>query len=100
MEVVVTGIGPMLPNCVDRATLWAHLRDGASQLGCEPAPGSAADSDGEGARWAVGRIRDFDPARWLDRLPRKHYERYQREQQLYLASLLIPLTDAGLDLGR
>jgi 3-oxoacyl-[acyl-carrier-protein] synthase II len=97
MEVVVTGIGPMLPNCADRATLWSHLRDGASQLAFEPAPGTVP---AEGARWAVGRIRDFDPARWLDRLPRKHYERYQREQQLYLASLLIALTDAGLDLGR
>jgi 3-oxoacyl-[acyl-carrier-protein] synthase II len=94
MEVVVTGVGPVLPNCADRATLWSHLRDGASQLAFEPAPG------GDGARWAVGRIRNFDPARWLDRLPRKHYERYQREQQLYLASLVSALADAGLDLGQ
>ncbi|HET9625648.1 MAG TPA: beta-ketoacyl synthase N-terminal-like domain-containing protein, partial [Kofleriaceae bacterium] len=46
-----------------------------------------------------GRVRGFDPSRWLGRLPRAYYERYDREQQLYLASLMIAIGDAGLDLA-
>jgi len=89
-EVVVTGIGPLLASCADRQTLWSHLRDGPSQLVFEPAPGRA------GERWPVGRIAGFDPARWLSRFPRAYYERYHREQQLYLAALMIALDDARL----
>jgi 3-oxoacyl-[acyl-carrier-protein] synthase II len=95
MEVVVTGIGPVLPNCVDRSTLWSQLRDGESQLVFEPAPGGAP-----GERWAVGRIHGFDPRRWLDRFPQKFYQRYDREQLLYLSSLVIALEDARLNLGQ
>jgi len=92
-EVVVTGIGPLLANCADRHTLWAQLCHGPSQLVFEVAPG------GSGERWAVGRVRGFDPARWLGRFPRAYYERYHREQQLYLSSLMIALDDAGLDMA-
>jgi hypothetical protein len=77
-QVVVTGIGPMIANCADRHTLWAQLRDAASQLAFEPAPG------GDGERWPVGRIHGFDPARWLSRFPRELYARYHREQQVTL----------------
>lgn len=92
-EVVVTGVGPLLANCSDRRTLWSQLCDGPSQLAFEPAPGD------DGEIWPVGRVRDFDAARWLDRFPRRFYERYHREQLLYLASLVIALDDAGLDLA-
>jgi len=92
-EVVVTGIGPLLANCADRRTLWAQLCNGPSQLAFEPAPGV------EGERWAVGRVRGFEPERWLGRFPRQYYERYHREQQLYLSSLMIALDDAGLELA-
>ena len=92
-EVVVTGIGPLLANCADRRTLWGQLRDGLSQLEFEPAPG------GNGERWPVGRVHDFFAERWLGRFPREFYERYHREQQLYLASLMIALDDAQLDLA-
>lgn len=92
-EVVVTGIGPLLANCADRHTLWAQLCHGPSQLAFEVAPG------GSGERWPVGRVRGFDPARWLDRFPRGFYERYHREQQLYLSSLMIALDDAHLDVA-
>jgi 3-oxoacyl-[acyl-carrier-protein] synthase II len=90
MEVVVTGIGPMLPNCVDRSALWSHLRDGRSQLVFEPVRGVTDE------RWPVGRIHDFDAERWLGRFPARFYQRYHREQQLYLASLVIAMDDAGL----
>jgi len=92
-EVVVTGIGPMLANCADRRTLWTQLREGPSQLVFEPAP------DGQGARWPVGRVRGFDPERWLGQFPHRFYERYHREQLLYLASLAIAIDDAKLDLA-
>ena len=92
-EVVVTGIGPLLANCSDRQTLWRQLRDGPSQLVFEPAPGT---TDGE--QWPVGRVHGFDPARWLGRFSRAYYERYDREQQLYLASLMIAIHDARIDL--
>lgn len=91
-EVVVTGIGPLLANCADRQTMWRQLCDGASQLAFEVAPG------GEGERWPVGRVRDFEPGRWLGRFSPTFYERYHREQQLYLCSLMIALADAKLDL--
>lgn len=92
-EVVITGIGPLLANCADRRTLWAQLCNGPSQLAFEPAPGC------DGERWAVGRVRGFEPARWLGRFPRQYYERYHREQQLYLSSLVIALDDSGLELA-
>lgn len=92
-EVVVTGIGPLLANCADRRTLWSQLRNGPSQLTFEVAPG------GDGERWPVGRVHGFDAERWLGRFPPAFYERYHREQQLYLASLMIAIDDAGLDLA-
>lgn len=92
-EVVVTGIGPLLANCTDRRTLWTQLCKGPSQLTFEPAPG------GDGELWPVGRVQSFDAARWLARFPRRFYERYHREQLLYLASLVIALDDAMLDLA-
>jgi 3-oxoacyl-[acyl-carrier-protein] synthase II len=92
-EVVVTGIGPLLANCTDRRTLWTQLRNGSSQLTFEVAPG------GDGERWVVGRVHGFDAERWLGRFPRSYHERYHREQQLYLASLMIAIDDAGLDLA-
>jgi 3-oxoacyl-[acyl-carrier-protein] synthase II len=93
-EVVVTGLGPLLANCTDRRTLWTHLCEGPSQLTFEPAPG------GDGEPWPVGRVHGFDAERWLGRFPRRFYERYHREQQLYLASLVIALDDAGLELDK
>jgi 3-oxoacyl-[acyl-carrier-protein] synthase II len=92
-EILITGIGPIVAGCSDRHKLWSHLRDGVSQLTFESVPGGGDD------RWAVGRVSDFDPDRWLARFPRSYYRRYHREQLLYLASLLIALDDARLDLA-
>jgi len=91
-EIVVTGIGPLLANCADRHMLWKQLRDGPSQLVFEAAPGSPDE------RWPVGRVAGFAPEDFLGRFPRNYYDRYHREQQLYLASLMIALDDAKLDL--
>jgi 3-oxoacyl-[acyl-carrier-protein] synthase II len=92
-EVVITGIGPLLPGCDSRARLWEHLSRGESQLAFEEAP------SGGGALWPVGRVRSFDARRYLPGITPRHYERYHRDQQLYLASLALALDDAGLSLS-
>ncbi len=92
-EVVITGIGVILPGCDSRQRLWQHLAGGESQLAFEEAP------SGGGALWPVGRVRGFDARRYLPGITPRHYERYHRDQQLYLASLALALDDAGLNLA-
>ncbi len=89
-EVAITGIGAVLPNCEDRSTLWEHLKHGRSQL--------RFDQRGN-ARLPVGIASQFDPDRHLSDIPPNYYRRYPRQLQLYLASVLLALKDAGLDLG-
>jgi 3-oxoacyl-[acyl-carrier-protein] synthase II len=92
-QVVVTGIGPILPGCDARETMWCHLRDGASQLAFEH------DVVAPGDRIAVGRIAAFDPAHYLGEFPARFYAAYTREVQIYLASVLRARDDARLDVG-
>lgn len=90
-EVVVTGVGVVLPNCDSRHTFWQQLRDGESQLAIEPDPA-------DGIPCAIGRVRDFDCARYLEGVPARLYKSCLREQQLYLASVVQAARDAGLSL--
>ncbi len=92
-EVVVTGIGPLLPGCSSRTQLWRQLVEGQSQLSFEPAPG------GDGSMWPVGRIRAFDPGRYLASISPQHYKKYTRDQQIYVASMVLARADARLDLS-
>lgn len=89
-EVVVTGIGVLLPNCDRREVFWEQLREGHSQLRFEPDPGNPDEM------CAMGRIRDFDPAKYLDSIPKRFYQRYPRELQLYLSSLILARDDSGV----
>jgi 3-oxoacyl-[acyl-carrier-protein] synthase II len=91
-DVVVTGVGAVLPNCDTREILWQQLRDGESQLAIEPDPA-------DGIACAIGRVRDFDCERYLQGVPRRLYQACLREQQLYLASIVQAARDAGLELG-
>lgn len=93
-EVVITGIGALLPNCDTASTLWSQLRNGESQLkfGVNP-------DERSGARIPIGRIEGFEARRYLAELPEKLYGRYTRDQQLYLSSVLLARTDAGMDLA-
>jgi 3-oxoacyl-[acyl-carrier-protein] synthase II len=91
-EVVVTGVGALLPNCDSRETLWQQLRDGQSQMAIEPDPADAIPC-------AIGRVRDFDCARYMAGIPERFYQACHREQQLYLASLVQAARDAGLELS-
>jgi 3-oxoacyl-[acyl-carrier-protein] synthase II len=93
-EIAITGIGVVLPRCDAVDTLWNHLRHGESQLRFEPDP---AD---ERHTIAMGRITDFAPERHLGRVPRRYYDRYDREVQIYLASVLAAVGHAALDLRR
>ncbi len=91
-EVVITGVGVTLPGCDTSERLWELLRRGESQLQLEPDPSDAS------ARIALGRIRDFSPARALAQVPERFYARYDREVQIYLASVFAALTEAQVEL--
>lgn len=91
-EVVVTGVGVLLPNCDTRETFWQQLRDGQSQMAIEPDPA-------DGIPCAIGRVRDFDCARYMAGIPERFYQACHREQQLYLASVVQAARDAGLELS-
>jgi 3-oxoacyl-[acyl-carrier-protein] synthase II len=91
-EVVVTGVGAVLPNCDTREALWQHLSEGASQMAIEPDPA-------DGIPCAMGRVRDFDCARYMAGVPAHLYKSCLREQQLYLASVVQAARDAGLELS-
>jgi 3-oxoacyl-[acyl-carrier-protein] synthase II len=90
-EVVVTGVGALLPNCDSRATFWQQLCDGESQMAIEPDPA-------DGIPCAMGRVRDFDCARYMEGVLPRLYSGCHREQQLYLASVVQAARDAGLAL--
>lgn len=89
-EVVVTGIGTILPNCDRSDTMWQQLHQGRSQLAIEPDPA-------DGIACAIGRVRKFDCRSYLPGVPEQFYGSCQREQQFYLASVLQACRDAGLD---
>jgi 3-oxoacyl-[acyl-carrier-protein] synthase II len=91
-DVVVTGVGAVLPNCDSREALWQQLRDGESQMAIEPDPA-------DGIPCAIGRVRDFELARYMDGVPAHLYKSCLREQQLYLASVVQAARDAGLPLS-
>ncbi len=91
-DVVVTGIGTLLPNCDNRETFWQQLRDGASQMAIEPDPA-------DGIPCAIGRVRDFDCGRYMAGIEARLYQACHREQQLYLASVTQAARDAGLELA-
>ena len=80
-DVVVTGVGAVLPNCDSREVFWQKLRVEESQLAIEPDPA-------DGIPCAIGRVRDSTAlATWRGVSPRL-LPRCLREQQLYLASIV------------
>jgi len=91
-DVVITGLGVTLPGCDTSERLWDLLRRGESQLELEPDPSDAS------ACIALGRIRNFSPARSLSRVPERFYARYDREVQIYLASVFAAVAEAELEL--
>jgi len=90
-EVVITGVGVVLPGCDDAATLWTQLREGQSQLTLQAVPGLSE-------RMPMGTVEGFEPAEALREFPSRFIARYSREVQLYLASVLRARDHAGIDL--
>ena len=91
-EVVITGIGVILPGCDTREQFWQQLRDGESQLTIEPDPADQIDC-------AIGRVQSFDGAKYFEGIEARNYVRCHREQQFYLASLMQACRDAGIEIG-
>ncbi|HYP74686.1 MAG TPA: beta-ketoacyl synthase N-terminal-like domain-containing protein [Polyangiaceae bacterium] len=90
-EVVVTGIGVVLPNCSSREQLWQQLHQGQSQL--------CLDQDGASS-YAVGRVKSFDSAGILADVPRAYYANCSREQLFYVCSVVQAYRDAGFTAGQ
>lgn len=91
-EVVITGIGLVLPNCDDRGEFWRYLMHATSQLSLVPDPSDAS------LTVLVGRIAPSVTNRHLSEVPAHHVNSYSREVRVYLASLLLARADADLSL--
>jgi len=92
-EVVVTGVGVILPGCDSREQFWQQLCDGQSQLTLESDPV-------DHVAYAVGRVHDFDPRKYLAPIPEHLYANWHREQSFYVASLLLACRDAAFDVAQ
>jgi 3-oxoacyl-[acyl-carrier-protein] synthase II len=93
IEVVVTGLGLVLPGCDRRDRFWDQLRENESQLRIFPDPAG-------GGEVAMGWIVDFDAGRYLYDVDERFYSRHSRSVQMYLSALLQARRDAGVDLAR
>lgn len=91
VQVVVTGIGCVLPGCDRKERFWEHISQGQSQLAMD------FDPSEPGRPVPMGRIRDFEPRRYLAEFPEDKWGRWHREQQLLLSSIVLARNDAGLD---
>jgi 3-oxoacyl-[acyl-carrier-protein] synthase II len=87
-DVVITGLGVILPNCDTPELFWSHLREGQSQLRIEPDPGDEIAC-------AIGRVRDFTGQKYLGELPERFWAGCSKEQLLYLSSVVSAVADAG-----
>ncbi len=92
-RIVVTGIGLVLPGADTKEVFWDHLVHGRSQLSMEEDPNQP------GNRFAVGRVQNFDPNRYLGEVSERFRAHYPHEIALYLSSIYNARNDAGIDLG-
>ncbi len=90
-EVVITGLGVILPNCDEASIFWQHVKEGQSQLRIEPDPGDEIEC-------AIGRVRDFAGNKYLAQIPEKFWTNCSQEQLFYLSSLVSACRDAGISL--
>ncbi|MFF6947020.1 beta-ketoacyl synthase N-terminal-like domain-containing protein, partial [Streptomyces lavendulae] len=89
-DVVITGMGVVLPGCDSKEALWRQLTQRECQLTLDPATG---DDRGR----VVGRIHGFDADRYLPDVPSRYYNQCPRDVQLYLASVALARRDARLE---
>ncbi len=91
-DVVVTGVGVLLPGCDEREQFWEQLANGRSQLRIET---DTLDH----TRRATARVLDFDPSKYLHAVPEARRKHWHREQLFYLCSVVQAANDAGIDLA-
>ncbi len=91
-QVVVTGLGLVLPGCDDRQTFWGQVSNGRSQLSLE------ADPCGGGGRIPMGVVRDLDAGKAVGEVAERLWERWPREVRFYVTSVARACADAGLRL--
>lgn len=86
-RVVITGLGAIAPNGIGKEAFWKALIEGQSGIGritrFDPAKYPCQ---------VAGEVRDFDPARYLDK---KDYRRMGRATQFAVAAAKMALADAG-----
>jgi 3-oxoacyl-[acyl-carrier-protein] synthase II len=92
-EVLVTGVGVILPGCDSLDLFWEQLSQGRSQLKLRPDPSKPSQ------QLAMGVIEGFRPEKFLSSIPERALRQYDREVQLYLASVYSARAHAGVDLG-
>lgn len=89
-DVVVTGIGPVLPGCSSREDFWRQLSEGRSQLAIVPDPADPTRTV------PIGRVDVAHARSLITDIPDHFLDRYHPEILLYLASLHVARQDAGL----
>lgn len=91
-RVVITGMGVIAPNGRDLETFWESVRSGQSAAG----PLTRFDPSDSPSILAA-EVRDWNPAAYMDA---KIARRTERSLQYALASALMAVRDAKLDLGK
>lgn len=89
-EVVVTGIGVVLPGCDSRELLWRQLSAGESQLSVGAVPGE------DGQQYPMGVVDGPGLSAHLAEFPERVARRCPRDMLLYLASVVLGRDDAGV----
>jgi len=89
-RIVVTGLGAVSPVGVGVDAMWESITAGRSGVG----PITAFDASAYPVRFAAC-VDDWDPTPWIDT---KEARRLSRFQQFALASALMAVEDAGLEI--
>ncbi|HHJ98414.1 MAG TPA: beta-ketoacyl-[acyl-carrier-protein] synthase II [Actinobacteria bacterium] len=89
-RIVVTGLGAVSPVGVGIDAMWDSIRNGRSGVG----PITSFDASAYPVRFAAC-VDDWDPSPWIEP---KEARRLSRFQQFALASALMAVEDAGLEI--
>jgi 3-oxoacyl-[acyl-carrier-protein] synthase II len=90
-DVVITGLGFVLPGADTPEGVWRHLSEGESQLSALPSVISGSTGIHGG-----GRLGDFDHTPYLPDLPDNFAKRYSREILVVLSAVQNAARDAAL----
>ncbi|WP_210570534.1 beta-ketoacyl synthase [Streptomyces sp. GESEQ-4] len=90
-DVLITGLGFVLPGADSPEVAWRQLREGDSQLSALP----PVLSSGTGIH-SAGRLGDFEHTPYLPDLPDNFAKRYSREILVVLSAVQNAARDAGL----